>query len=167
MDHSPNGVNGSATVQSLGLAVDPFGRLVLTDPSGATHVGVEPVRAFPLSDPNHWIALVDAEGHEVVNIESLDDVAPDVKKLLEAELATREFVPIVQRVVRISGDIFPAKWTVETDRGATVLELDSEDDIRRIESHRVLITDARKMRYQVPDTRKLDAHSRRVLERYL
>jgi hypothetical protein len=31
----------------------------------------------------------------------------------------------------------------------------------------VLITDARKLRFQVPDTRTLDSQSRRLLERYL
>lgn len=167
MELAPNGVNGTAKVRALELALDPFGHLVLTDEEGRKHVGVEPVRAFPLTDPTRWIALVDAEGHEVVNIASLDELSPANRKLLEAELANREFVPLVQRVVRISGDIFPARWDVHTDRGPTTLELDSEDDIRRIGSHRMLITDARKMRYHVPDTRTLDAYSRRVLERYV
>src|SRR5215469_13708698 len=167
MEPSPNGVNGTAKPQPPALSVDAFGRLVLTEPSGRTHVGVEPVRAFPLSDPNHWVALVDAEGHEVFHVESLDNLPPAVRQLLEAELAAREFVPIIERVVRTSGEIFPAQWDVETDRGATTLNLDSEDDIRRIGSHRVLITDARKMRFQVPDTRTLNAYSRRVLERFV
>ena len=167
MEPSPNGVNGAAKSHPFTLSVDSFGRLVLTERSGKTHVGVEPVRAFPLSDPNRWIGLVDSEGHEVYHVESLDDVPPAARTHLERELAAREFVPIVERVVRISGDIFPAQWHVETDRGPTTLDLDSEDDFRRIGSHRVLITDARKMRYQVADTRTLDAYSRRVLERFV
>lgn len=167
MQPAPNGVDGAAKALHVDLAVDAFGRLVLTDEEGREHVGVEPVRAFPLSDPTHWIALVDAEGHEVLNIPSFDDLSPGARKVLEAELANREFVPLIERVEHISGDVFPARWDVQTDCGATTLELDSEDDIRRIGSHRVLITDARKMRYHVPDTRSLDAYSRRVLERYV
>lgn len=167
MEPFPNGANGAAPVRALELSLDAFGRLVLTDGAGHRHVAVEPVRAFPLTDPTHWIALVDAEGHEVACIESLDELPPAVRKTLEAELATREFVPVIQRVVRISGDIFPAHWDVETDRGPTRLDIDSEDDIRRLGAYRVLITDTRKMRYQVPDTRALDAYSRRVLERYV
>ena len=48
-------------------------------------------------------------------------------------------------------------WDVETDRGPARFTLDTEDDVRRISAHRVLITDSRKLRYQVPDTRTLDA----------
>jgi hypothetical protein len=169
MQPSPNGVNGAARLQvaAMSLTLDAYGRLVLTDPAGERHVGVEPVRAFPLSDPTHWIALVDAEGHEVLCIESLDDLPPSARQTLEDELHHREFVPVIERVLGISGETFPGHWDIETDRGCTRIELDSEDDIRRIGSHRVLITDARKMRYQVPDTRALDAYSRRVLERYV
>lgn len=167
MEPFPNGVNGAARVPTLELSFDTFGRLVLTEGEGHRHVGVEPVRSFPLTDPTRWIALVDAEGHEIACIESLDDLAPAVRKTLEAELATREFVPVIQRVIRISGDTFPAHWDVETDRGPTRLDLDSEDDIRRLGACRVLIMDTRKMRYQIPDTRALNAYSRRVLERYV
>ena len=56
---------------------------------------------------------------------------------------------------------------METDRGPTRFTLESEDDVRRLGAHRVLITDAKRLRYHVPDTRALDPASRRVLERYL
>ena len=42
-----------------------------------------------------------------------------------------------------------------------------KDKTAGVAGHRVLITDSRKLRYQVPDTRALDAGSRRILERYL
>ena len=45
--------------------------------------------------------------------------------------------------------------------------VDHEEDIRLIGSSRVMITDARRLRYQVPDIRVLDAHSRHLLERFL
>ena len=150
----------------FGLTHDAWGRLVLIDAEGRRHVGVEPVRGFPISDPGHWIALCDAEGHEILHIEALADLPPVVRQTLEEELAAREFVPLIKRIVRTSGDIFPAHWEVETDRGPTRLHIDTEDDIRHLGSHRVLITDARKSRFQVPDTRGLDAYSRKVLERY-
>ena len=45
--------------------------------------------------------------------------------------------------------------------------LDNDDDVRQISAHRVIITDIRKLRYQVRDIAKLDVYSRRALERYL
>ena len=151
----------------FGLSHDEFGRLVLIDADGRRHVGVEPVRAFPLSDPGRWISLCDAHGRELVCVEALDELHPNVRQVLEEELALHEFVPVIKRIVRVSGEISPTDWDVETDRGMTTFTVDTEDDVRRISANRVLITDSRKLRYQVPDTRSLDAGSRRILERYL
>lgn len=153
--------------RGFSLSQDDWGRLVLIDAEGRRHVGVEPVRSFPLTDPDRWISLCDAEGREVLFIGSMDELPAETRRILVEELALREFVPAIARIVRVSGDAFPADWDVETDRGPTRLTLDSEDDVRRLGLHGVLISDARKMRYQIPDTRTLDATSRRVLERYL
>jgi hypothetical protein len=152
--------------QGFSLSQDEWGRLVLVDSEEGRHEGVEPVRAFPLTDPGRWISLCDAEGHEVLFIESMDELPEETRRILNEELALREFVPTITKIVRVSGDAFPADWDVETDRGTTRFTLDSEDDVRRLGSHGVLISDARKMRYQVPDTRTLDPVSRRVLDRY-
>ena len=151
----------------FGLGHDAWGRLVLIDAEGRRHVGVEPVRAFPISDPGRWISLCDAQGREVACVESLSDLPPAVRLTLEEELALREFVPVIKRIVRVSGELSPMVWDVETDRGATRFTLDSEDDVRRLGAHRVLITDSQKLRYQVLDARELDSASRRILDRYL
>jgi hypothetical protein len=151
----------------FGLSHDPWGRLVLIDAEGRRFVGVDPVRAFPITHPRNWISICDAEGREVVTIESLDDVAAPVRQTLESELALREFIPIIQRIERLSGDSFPFDWDVRTDRGPTRFTVDNEEDIRRLGPDRVMITDARRLRYQVPDVRTLDPASRRLLERFL
>jgi hypothetical protein len=158
----PMGVN-----RGFSLSQDDWGRLVLIDAEGRRRVGVEPVRSFPLTDPDRWISLCDAGGREVLFIKSMDGLPVETRRILVEELALREFVPTIARIVRVSGDAFPADWDVETERGPTRFTLDSEDDVRRLGPHGVLISDARMMRYQIPDTRTLDAASRRVLERYL
>jgi hypothetical protein len=153
--------------RDVGLSLDPWGRLVLLTPEGRRFVGVEPVRSFPISDPGHWIAFCDQDGREILSLESADGLAPESRRLLDEELALREFVPVIKRIVRVTGESTPSDWEVETDRGPTRFTLDSEDDVRRLGPNRVLITDAAKLRFQVPDTRALDGYSRRVLERYL
>ena len=152
---------------AFGLSLDAWGRLVLIDDRGERHVGVEPVRAFPLSDPSRFITLVDDAGREVATIESLDDLAPDARAVLVEELARREFIPRITRIVSASRDTLPCEWEVETDRGPTRFTLDSEDNLRRLGPGRVLITDARGLRYQVLEPERLDAPSRRLLERFL
>lgn len=152
---------------TISLSRDDWGRLVLESPDGHRIVGVDPVRAFPITDPDHWIAFVDADGREVFGLGSLEGLDERTRALLTEELALREFVPVIERVVRISGDSLPSEWEVQTDRGISVFTLDNDEDVRRLDDHRVLITDARKLRYQVPDLRGLDPRSRLALERFL
>ena len=159
--------NGVARQQPFELSHDAWGRLVLTDAEGRQHTGVEPVRAFPLSDPRHGIALCDARGQEIIWIDDLAELSAPLARQIEEELARREFVPSILRVLRVSAPVEPSEWEVETDRGRTRFLLNNEDDVHRLDEHRALITDAQGIRYLIADTQQLDAVSRRLLERYL
>jgi len=152
---------------AIALQYDDFGRLVLTDGGGRRHVGVEPIRSFPLSDPQHWISICNVEGVEVLWIDDLEAVPVATRKLLLEELNRREFMPVIQRIKGVSSNTDPSRWEVETDRGATEFLLKSEDDVRRIGPRGAILVDSAGMRYIVPDTKRLDSASRRVLERYL
>jgi hypothetical protein len=61
----------------------------------------------------------------------------------------------------------PCQWDVETDRGRTQFEVDSDDDFRRLPDGVVIICDANGIRYRIPDETKLDASSRAILRRFL
>jgi hypothetical protein len=161
---------GAATASARApfqLTRDPWDRLVLTEPDGQQHVGVVPVRAFPIGYPRGWLVLCDAEGRELRCIEDPAALPQALRALLEAELARREFVPVIRRVRNVSSYLEPAEWEVETDRGPTRFVLRTEDDVRRLGPYRALILDAQGIRYLVPDTRELDAYGRRAVERYL
>ncbi len=152
---------------SFGLSHDPYGRLVLVDSSGRRHIGVEPVRSFPISDPQHWISIVDAEGRELALIEDLGSLSAAVREVLEEDLGRREFVPHIRRILKVSTDSEPSEWSVETDRGPTRFQLSSGDDIRRLSPTSALVIDVHGTRYLIQDMRQFDAASRRYLERYL
>lgn len=148
------------------LERDVFGQLVLTDADGQLWSGVEPARAFPISCPEQWISLCSAEGHEVLCIRELEKLPADLRNLLEEELGRREFVPIIEKILKVADDTDPSEWEVQTDRGVTVFQLDSEDDVRRLGTNQALFIDTHGIRYIIPDTRTLDSQSRRILERY-
>lgn len=149
------------------LKTDTRQRLILTSESGQVYVDVAPVRAFPLSDPLHSISICDAEGRELVYLDSLDELDADQRALVEQELAQREFVPVILRILNTPALTEPSNWRVETDRGLTVFEVESEDSVHRRAPGQVSIVDMQGIRYLIPDTRRLDVHSRRVLERFL
>jgi hypothetical protein len=161
-------VKSYGTVPSgLSFRHDATGRLVMLTDDGGEHVGVEPIRLFPLSDPDHWIAVCDATGRELLCLESLEHLAPQTRQILEEELEQREFLPIIRRIERISSHDDPSQWHVQTDRGETVFYVNSEDDVHRLGNQAAVIIDAHAIRYLIPDVRLLDAASRRILDRYL
>lgn len=149
------------------LANDPWGRLVLIDSQGMRHEGVEPVRAFPLSDPDRWVAICDAMGAELAFIEDLKQLSPAVREVLDEALARRDFVPVVERIVRVAVDADPSEWEVITDRGITRFLLTSDDGLRRLGPFEAMLIDTHGTRYLIADIRRLDAASRRLLERFL
>lgn len=157
----------SARVPGFGLYHDEWGQLVLIDAEGERHVGVTPVRMFPFSDPGHWLSITDASGREIVCIEDLADLSPQIREVLQTDLSRREFVPVIQRIVRVSSILEPCEWLVETDRGRTSFVLKAEDDVRRLGPNQALILDSAGVRYLIADIKGLDAPSRRVLERYV
>ena len=56
---------------TFSLLKDERGQLTLLDAAGRRHENVEPIRAFPISDPEHWISLCDPNGREIVQIRDL------------------------------------------------------------------------------------------------
>lgn len=163
--------NGTANRQAapppFGLHSDAWGRLVLIDAEGRQHSGVDVLRAFPLSDPRHGIAICDARGRELLWLDDLDALAPPLTQQIEEELAKREFVPVIRRILRVSAPVEPSEWEVETDRGLTSFVLGSEDDVHELDDRRALLTDTHGIRYLISDIEQLDSNSRRLLERYL
>lgn len=149
------------------LSRNAFGRLVSTGADGEAHEGVVPVRAFPIAAPDQGIALVDPHGRELAWIARLNDLPDDLRTLVEGELASREFMPVIKRIVSVASFATPSAWRVETNHGETDLVLKGEEDIRRLTSPGLLIADSHGIHYLIRDRYALDAHSRKILDRFL
>ena len=149
------------------LVRNTAGRLVFTSGDGQTHEGVVPVRAFPIAAPDECISLVGLDGHELAWLEKLADLPENIRALIIDELACREFTPVINRISQVSSFATPSTWQVETDRGATFLLLNAEDHIRRLSPTALLITDSHGVSFLIRDLEQLDAHSRKLLDRFL
>lgn len=126
-----------------------------------------PVRAFPLSDPGGLVTFCDADGREVASVPRLDRLQGDDRRLVEAEIARWEFLPVIRRVRSISPVDYPSVWEVETDRGEASFLVPADEHVRLVRERGVLVTDAHGIRWWVPDRRALDRASRRWLSRVL
>jgi hypothetical protein len=146
---------------------DNFGKLVFTDEQGIAHVGVVPVQAFPIDAPGENVSLVSADGHELVFIHQLSGLDVDTRRLVQEEIAQREFMPLIEQLVSVSTFSTPSTWQVRTDRGMSSFVLKGEEDIRRLKASGLLITDSHGVTYRVHDLRELDRLSRKMLDRFL
>ena len=156
------------TTNGWTLLCDAFGKLVLTNAQGECHVGVVPVRAFPIQSPEVGISMVDVDGHEVAWIEELNTVAEPAQTLIRTELGSREFMPVISTIVSVTSFSTPCTWAVETDRGDTEFVLRGDEDIRRIgTAGSLLVTDSHGIQFLIRDHLALDAHSRKILDRFL
>lgn len=149
------------------LQRDAFGRWVLEMPDGTRHSPVTALRAYPVSAPEVGVALMDADGHEIVWIDELAQLdGPLRAKLLQA-LTEREFLPEILQLTHVSSFATPSTWSVVTDRGVTQFLLKGEEDIRRLTGTVLLINDANGVQFMIRDLASMDKHSRKLLDRFL
>lgn len=160
-------MDAGAAAPAWQLARNAQGRLVLTDARGMAHEGVVPVRAFPIAAPDEGVSLVGTDGHELVWVPRLSSLPAQPRQLIDEELVVREFTPVIQRLQAVSTFATPSIWTVDTDRGPTSFVLKSEDDIRRLQGSALLIASGHGVAFMVRDRLALDAHSRKLLDRFL
>jgi hypothetical protein len=145
----------------------PDGRLCYRDPEGHLFENVVAVRAFPITSPKTGLSLMSSDGHELLWIESLDDLPDHERELVQNALEQRDFMPEIRRLMAVSGFVTPCAWTVDTDRGETRFILKGEEDIRRLNAQTLLISDSQGIHYLLRDLASLDRQSRKFLDRFL
>jgi hypothetical protein len=149
------------------LQRDAFGRWVLQMPDGTRHVPVTALRAYPVSAPDAGVALMDADGHEIVWIEALAQLDPALRSQMLQALNEREFLPEIIQLTDVSSFATPCTWSVVTDRGVTQFLLKGEEDIRRLTGTVLLVNDVNGVQFMIRDLTAMDKHSRKLLDRFL
>jgi hypothetical protein len=148
------------------LERDALGNLIFIDANGERHVGVYPVRAFPITAPSAGIGIMNQSGKEVCWFPEAAMIPEVELVLIEEELAAREFMPVIERITQVSTFATPSIWDIETDRGPTRIRLKGEEDIRRIAGNTLLIADSNGLQFIIKDSTQLDKVSKKLLDRF-
>ena len=148
------------------LMRDSLGRLVFVDAKGHSHIGVHPVRAFPITASGAGIGIMDQSGKEVFWYSDVAVIPKQELQLIEEELAAREFMPVIEKITKVSTFATPSIWDIETDRGPTRIRLKGEEDIRRIAGNTLLIADSNGLQFLIKDSTALDKVSKKLLDRF-
>lgn len=117
-------------------------------------------RAFPLTNPNRYISVRDREDREIGMIKDLRELRPESRRVVEAELERRYFVPVIKRVLALRERGGIVEWEVETDKGPRkFITHGIHDSVKNLGLRRLMITDVDGNRYEIPDWAELDPKS--------
>ncbi|MDD6275742.1 MAG: DUF1854 domain-containing protein [Clostridia bacterium] len=132
--------------------------------SGEKFTGLELRRLFPITGLNKYIALMDSEGNEIAVIRDINDLMPESKAAVESCLYEYYMIPKITRFIKMSEKFKIWMWTAETDKGIYTFEIRNHlTAVKPLYDGRVLIKDANDNRYEIPDIKKLDKKSRKLL----
>lgn len=150
---------------------DPFdlntndrGELILSRPGQDEIVNVRLRRAFPWSSPTKFVSIRSSEGKELVMIEDLATLAPDLRRRIEATLESGRFVPVIRKIRSVDVRFGHQEWDVETDKGPVKFRVQEREDVRFLGDGRFSVKDAEGNVYEVPPLIDLDEESRRAVE---
>jgi len=133
--------------------------------TGETIKNLEPHRLFPKSGGNKYIALLDSEGEQVALIRDTADLLPESRKVIEKALEEYYLIPRITRFIKMTDKFRVWMWTAETDHGTLTFEVRNHiSTVKPLYDGRVLIKDANDNRYEIPDYRKMDKRSIRMIE---
>ena len=145
----------------------PSGRWFYVSADGIQHDHVVAVRSFPVAAPDESIAVVDADGKELLWIPHLNQLTESVRAKVRMAMTQREFMPRILKLHGVSSFVTPSTWDIETDRGPTTLLLKGEEDIRRLSASVLLVTDGHGVQFLIRDLAQMDRYSRKLLDRFL
>ena len=131
---------------------------------------VHVVRMFPFTDPEHYISIrtPDENSKEIGIIRDINDVKPDVRKMLEEQMNLRYFTPIITKIINIKDEYGYAYFDVVTDRGACRFTINiGGSAVVHLSDTRILISDIDENRFEIPDIMKLTVGERKKLDLFL
>ncbi len=154
--------------EKIRLFRSPMGapRLEILEELCYTRVAVR--RILPLSNPDHYISLGVGEEVEIGIIADPTQLDSESLKILREELDKRYFTPIIRKIHRVKERFGIHEWEVETSRGRITFSVQGlHQNVRQFPPARLLVTDVRGNRYDIPDYHKLDSHSFHQIQRHL
>lgn len=144
------------------------GMVRLTVEGDRSWTRAQPARAFPISDPEHYIGFLDAAGKDIGMIKDPSGLDEESKQILAEELELRYFVPVVTKVRKVKVEFGTVYWSLETTRGPRdIVVRNLRDNLQEVSAVRVFVTDIEGNRYDFPNINELDPESLGVILRHL
>ncbi len=135
---------------------------------------VLPIRSFPITDPDEFIAIREPDskdkgkGDEIGMIRRLSDFDKAAQELLGEELQRRYFTPQLSKIYSVKDKFGYSYWEVQTSAGKISFVMNNpSSNIRTLEDGRVFIHDIDGNCFEITEPEKLDKASFRHIEIYM
>jgi hypothetical protein len=120
-------------------------------------------RAFPRSNPDHFVSLMDPEGHEIGIIENPDQLDAASRDIVEAELKAIYFVPTIHTILSVTAKGTGSAWEVDTDDGPRSFRIMGRDALDGGLAPSIEIHDENGKHYKIEDYWALEPESRDLI----
>jgi hypothetical protein len=152
--------------RALRLFRDESGRLRLVIENDRCYLKVKVVRAFPFSDPDHFIGFLDGRDKMIGLVEDPGALDPESKRVADESLRRHYFIPTIHSILSLREQYGVVYVDANTDYGRKeFVAKGMRDAVVDLGGGELLITDVDGNRFRITDWRKLDLASRRFLER--
>ena len=154
--------------EQIRLFRSPMGTVRLEILDEVCYFRVTVRRILPLSNPENYISLWAGDDVEIGIIHSPSHLDTESQKIIHEEIDKRYFTPVIKAIHRVKERFGVHKWEVETSRGnVTFFVQGLHQNVKQVPPSRIIVTDVRGNRYDIPNYQKLDAHSFQRIQRHL
>jgi hypothetical protein len=145
---------------------DAIVRLTLEGDRSWTEVRI--ARAFPFSDPDHYIGLRNAHDKDIGLLIEMKELDAESRHVVESELKQRYFTPQIRRVISVEEQFGVSTWDVDTDHGPRrIIVRNIRESTYPLGPNRLMMTDTDGNRYEFPNVSAVGAKAQQVLARVL
>jgi len=117
-------------------------------------------KAFPKSEPDRYVGLMDENGHEIGIIEDPEQLDESSRELLAEKLKSIYFVPTIYEVESVTSQGTGSFWKVLTDDGDHSFRITGRDALDGNDPPDIEITSETGRRYRIENYWALDSESR-------
>lgn len=136
---------------------------ITADIGGSVQSVARVVRAFPRSNPDHFVGLLGDDGHEICLIEDPGTLDRHSREVLDAALKDAYFIPRIGEILSVTPQGTGGEWTVVAEDGELSFRTLDREALDGSEPPSITVTDESGRRYLIVDYWALDRDSRNTI----
>jgi hypothetical protein len=127
------------------------------------HTVARVAKAFPRSNPDHFVGLLGEDGHEICLIDDPGTLDRSSQEVLDDALKDAYFIPRIREILSMTPRGTGGVWTVVSEDGELVFRTQDREALDGSEPPSITVTDENGRRYLIEDYWTMDRDSRNTI----